>query len=264
MSIYESEAPAPPQGVEPLLTDLGKAAELDPDMATRRDLTWVRRAAIALWALGMFAEFWVHGLAFDRTRLILLMCFGMFAACIGRRRAITVVIDWLPFVLILLFYDWTRNVAQLIDMPTQWHLAPDVDKWMFGVNLTVWLQSHLKYAEPTWWEVVTSVVYISYFIVPYAMAAILWVRDRTVWRRYAACFLATTFIALVGYTLVPAAPPWAAAQCTAEQVKDHPRDPRACMRRNRSPTADCSARSSPVTTVPRPMSNGSRGAAGVC
>ncbi|MFZ2239007.1 MAG: phosphatase PAP2 family protein [Gordonia amarae] len=228
MSIDESEAPAPPQGVEPLLTDLGKAAELDPDMATRRDLTWVRRAAIALWALGMFAEFWVHGLAFDRTRLILLMCFGMFAACIGRRRAITVVIDWLPFVLILLFYDWTRNVAQLIDMPTQWHLAPDVDKWMFGVNPTVWLQSHLKYAEPTWWEVVTSVVYISYFIVPYAMAAILWVRDRTVWRRYAACFLATTFIALVGYTLVPAAPPWAAAQCTAEQVKDHPRDP-PCM-----------------------------------
>ncbi|MBM7365563.1 hypothetical protein JOC45_000244 [Gordonia hydrophobica] len=33
---------------------------------------------------------------------------------------------------------------------------------------------------------------------------------------------------LVGYTLVPAAPPWAAAKCTAEQVVDHPHDP-PCM-----------------------------------
>lgn len=75
---------------------------------------------------------------------------------------------------------------------------------------------------------IVSVVYMSYFIVPYATAAVLWVRDRRVWRRFAACFIAVSFLGLVGYTLVPAAPPWAAARCTAVQVADHPHDP-PCM-----------------------------------
>ncbi|MFW0783118.1 phosphatase PAP2 family protein [Gordonia sp. CPCC 206044] len=211
-----------------MLDDIAAAAAPDVESTGRRDLTLVRRIAIAVWLAFMVYEIVVYGLAFDRTRLIILLCLGMVAATIGRRRAVSVIIDWLPFALILLLYDWTRDVARIVDMPTQWHLAVDVDHWLFGVNPTVWLQSHLKDASPPWWEVVTSVVYMSYFIVPYAAAAVLWLRDRAAWRRYAACFVATTFLALVGYTLVPAAPPWAAARCTAEQVVDHPREPQ-CM-----------------------------------
>lgn len=189
--------------------------------------TW-RRVAVVLWLAVMIWQFTVHGLAFDRTRLILWMCLGLAAASIGRRRITTVIVDWLPFALVLVLYDLTRNVAQWMGMPTHWHLAPDVDHWMFGVNPTVWLQSHIKSAEPPWWEMITSVVYVSYFVIPYAVAGVLWLRDRHAWRRYAVAFVATTFLALVGYTLLPAAPPWAAARCTAEQVQDNPRDP-ACM-----------------------------------
>lgn len=217
-----------PTGVEPFLDDIAAAAELEPHPEQRRDLTVVRRIAVAAWAAFMVYEISVDGLAFDRTRLIVLLCLGLLAASIGRRRAITVFIDWLPFALILLFYDWTRDVAVWLGMPTQWHLAPDIDHAIFGVNPTVWLQEHLKHASPPWWEIITSVVYMSYFIVPYAVAAVLWLRDRAAWRRYAACFVATTFLALVGYSLVPAAPPWAAARCAAVEVADHPHDP-LCM-----------------------------------
>lgn len=176
----------------------------------------------------MVWQFAVHGLAFDRTQLILWMCLGLAAASIGRRRITTVIVDWLPFAAVLFLYDLTRDVAQWMDMPTHWDLAPAVDRWLFGVIPTVWLQSHIKVSEPPWWEVVTSVVYVSYFVVPYAVAGVLWLRDRSAWRRYAVAFVATTFLALVGYTLLPAAPPWAAARCTAEQVVDSPRDP-PCM-----------------------------------
>lgn len=217
-----------PRGVEPLIDDLGAAAEMEPEPQKRRDLTTVRWVALAAWLAFMIYEFTEHGLAFDRTRLLVLLCLGLLAASIGRRRAITVIIDWLPFALILLLYDWTRDIAVWLGMPTQWHLAVDVDHAIFGVNPTVWLQSHLKLAEPPWWEIITSVVYMSYFVVPYAAAAVLWLRDRVAWRRYAVCFVATTFLALVGYTLVPAAPPWAAAKCTAAEVADHPHDP-LCM-----------------------------------
>lgn len=223
-----SAATSRTRGVEPVIDDVAAAAAVDTGPQRRRDLTMVRRIAIVAWVVFMIYEFVAYGLAFDRTRLIILLCLGMLAASIGRRKAISVIIDWLPFALILLLYDWTRDVARIVDMPTQWHLAVDVDQWMFGVNPTVWLQSHIKAPEPPWWEVVTSVIYMSYFIVPYAAAAVLWLRDRSAWRRYAACFVATTFLALIGYTLVPAAPPWAAARCTAEQVADHPREP-TCM-----------------------------------
>ncbi|GAB92458.1 phosphatase PAP2 family protein [Gordonia rhizosphera] len=234
MSIDEAIDADPPNdrghrpGVEPFLDDVAAAAEMEPEPEKRRDLTMVRRIAIVAWIAFMVYEFSVSGLAFDRTRLIILLCLGMLAATIGRRKAISVIVDWLPFALILLLYDWTRDVARIVDMPTQWFLAADVDHAIFGVNPTVWLQSHIKDASPPWWEVITSVVYMSYFIVPYAAAAVLWVRNRAAWRRYAACFVATTFLALVGYTLVPAAPPWAAARCTAVQVADQPRDPQ-CM-----------------------------------
>ncbi|ORM37832.1 phosphatase PAP2 family protein [Williamsia sp. 1135] len=194
------------------------------------DLTLWRWLAISVWLGVVIWHLAVLGLAFDRTRLLLLLCTGLAAACIGKRNVLTVLVDWLPFAAILLLYDFTRNIAQWMDMPTQWALAIDFDQALFGVNPTAWLQSQLKQEQPPWWEVITSVVYMSYFIVPYAAAAVLWLRNRHVWRRYAAGFLLLTFLALVGYTLVPAAPPWAAAQCNAVEVQDHPRHP-SCMDR---------------------------------
>lgn len=195
-----------------------------PEPRPRRDLRSARRVALILWALIMVWQVAEHGLAFDRTRLIVLLCLGLVAASIGRRKVITVFLDWAPFAVILILYDWTRNLAQIIQVPVAWHLAPDVDKAIFGVVPTVWLQEHLKEPSAPWWEVLTSAVYMSYFVVPYAVAAVLWLRDRSAWRRFALCFVTATFLGLVGYTLVQAAPPWAAARCTAEQVADGPRE----------------------------------------
>ncbi|MEO9326359.1 phosphatase PAP2 family protein [Gordonia sp. B21] len=215
--------------MESVLDDLAAAAEMEAEPENRRDLTLVRRIAIAAWALLIVLHFVFYGLAWDRTRLIILLCLGLAAASIGRRRFITIILDWLPFALILMLYDWTRDIARIVGMPTHWHLAIDFDAWLFGGRTpTAILQEQLKQAAPPWWEVIVSVVYMSYFIIPYAVAAWLWLKDRAAWRRYAACFVATTFLALVGYTLVPGAPPWAAARCTAVEVQDYPRDP-ICM-----------------------------------
>ncbi|WP_010121062.1 phosphatase PAP2 family protein [Corynebacterium nuruki] len=195
---------------------------------TAHDLTRIRRWAIIAWAVLMVVELSVHGLAFDRTRLIILLCLGLIAACIGRHRTMSVILDWAPFAVILLLYDWTRNAAQTINFPVQWTLAPEVDKAIFGVVPTAWLQEHLKHPEAAWWEVIVGLVYMSYFIAPYAVAAWLWLKNRMVWRRFAACFIAVSFLGLIGYTFVPAAPPWAAARCTAEEVVDQPHED-ACM-----------------------------------
>ncbi|SIR62631.1 phosphatase PAP2 family protein [Williamsia sterculiae] len=191
-----------------------------------RNPTWWRRIALVVWAVAVVAMFVHNGVSMDRTGLLVFLCSGLAAASIGRRRIITVVVDWLPFAAVLVLYDQTRNVAQWMGMPTQWWLAVAADRHLFGgVEPTLWLQQHLKEATPPWWEIITSVVYVSFFVVPYAVAAVLWLRDRVAWRRFAVCFVLTSFLGLVGYTFVPAAPPWAAARCAPAEVVDHPRNP---------------------------------------
>jgi membrane-associated phospholipid phosphatase len=98
----------------------------------------------------------------------------------------------------------------------------------FGTVPTVWLQERLKLPLPPWWEIVISTVYMSFFVLPYVVAAVLWLRDRDEWKAFVRLFVGLSFTALIIYTLLPAAPPWAAARCTSADVDGGPSYPQ-CM-----------------------------------
>lgn len=194
-----------------------------------RTLTITRRTLVIAWALTLV--YWVNrvGLTFDRNTLLIYVVAGLIAGSIGTRGVLNVLRDWLPFILLLLVYDLSRGAAEALGRPTQWHLQLDFDRWLFGgTEPTVWLQAHLKEPFPPWWETIVSLIYVSYFFAPYAVAGVLWLRDRTAWRRFAAQFVLISFIGLIGFVTFPAAPPWAAAQCSAAEVADGPSDP-ACI-----------------------------------
>lgn len=198
-----------------------------------RVLLVVRWLAVAVWATVVVYRTATDGFAFNRELLLLYISTGLLAASIGQaRRMFYVIRDWLPFALILIAYDLSRGAADLIGHPTLWHWQADADRWLFGGNMpTVWLQERLKLPEPPWWEVVVSTVYMSFFILPYVVAAALWLRDRDEWKRFVKLFVGLNVAGLVIYALVPAAPPWAAARCTAEDVADGPSGP-GCMFRS--------------------------------
>jgi membrane-associated phospholipid phosphatase len=142
-----------------------------------------------------------------------------------------VIRDWLPFALVLVAYDLSRGAATLVGRPTVWHWQVDADRWMFfGHVPTVWLQERLKLPNPPWWEIVISTVYMSFFILPYVVAAVLWLRDRDEWKAFVRLFVGLSFTALIVYTVLPAAPPWAAARCTAADVDGGPSGPRCMFR----------------------------------
>lgn len=110
-----------------------------------------------------------------------------------------------------------------------WHWQADADRWMFfGHMPTVWLQERLKLPEPPLWEVLMSSVYMSFFILPYVIAGVLWLRNRDEWKSFVKLFVGLNFAGLLIYALVPAAPPWAAARCTAADVAGGPSGPE-CM-----------------------------------
>jgi len=197
-----------------------------------RWLTIARWVAITVWATVVVYRTATDGFAFNRELLLLYISTGLLAASIGQgRRMLFVIRDWLPFALVLLAYDLSRGAADLIGRPTLWHWPADVDRLLFGGTMpTVWLQERLKLAQAPWWEVVISTVYMSFFILPYVIAGVLWLRNRDEWKRFVKLFVGLSFAALAVYALVPAAPPWAAARCTAGDIADGPSGPRCMFR----------------------------------
>jgi len=193
--------------------------------AERYNLVLIRRLTVTIWALTIAVLLATRTMSFGRSYVLVAVAIGLAAASIGRRNMLSVIRDWLPFGVLLTVYDSTRGIAAFLGMPTQWHFAVDADRWMFSVVPTVWLQAHLKMAEAQWWEVFTSFVYMSYFVVPYAVAGFLWLRDRDQWRRFTLRLISIFFLGLIGYVMVPAAPPWAAAKCTSVEVIDGPAFP---------------------------------------
>ena len=202
----------------------------DAAQTRERWLTIARRIAIATWAVVVLYRTITKGFAFNRELLLVYICAGLIAASIGQgRRILDVVRDWLPFAVVLVAYDLSRSAATLVGRPTMWHWQIDADRWLFfGTVPTVWLQERLKLPSPPWWEVVISTVYMSFFILPYVVAAILWLRDRDEWKSFVRLFVGLSFTALAIYTILPAAPPWAAARCTSADVVGGPSGP-SCM-----------------------------------
>ncbi|MDT7737393.1 MAG: hypothetical protein QOK09_762, partial [Mycobacterium sp.] len=181
-----------------------------------RWLTFARRVAVTTWALVVAYRTLTDGLAFNRELLLLYISTGLIAASIGRgRKVFGVLRDWLPFALVLLLYDLSRGAATLLGAPTLWRFQPNADRWLFfGTVPTVWLQERLKMPQPPWWEVIISSIYMSFFVLPYVVAGVLWLHNRSDWAAFVRRFVALSFAALVVYIVMPAAPPWAAARCT--------------------------------------------------
>ncbi|WP_216910516.1 phosphatase PAP2 family protein [Nocardia noduli] len=140
---------------------------------------------------------------------------GIIAFSIDRpwRDHLRVVVDWLPLVAVLLVYDFTRDLADTVGMPLRMHELVTVERWFFdGALPTVWLQQHLAEDGQPWWTPIIGIVYTTHFIVPWAVAAIFYLYSRPMWARYMRRILVLSYLALVTYILVPAAPPWYASR----------------------------------------------------
>jgi membrane-associated phospholipid phosphatase len=155
------------------------------------------------------------GVPTDRGSLLLIILAGIGIRCLGRGwpaygRAL---LDWLPFTAVLIAYDYSRGVADALGMPLHVADVADVDRFAFGQVPTVWLQNHFfDPGSPHWYDAVATLAYASHFLATPITAAILWLRDRAVWVRFARRVIALALAGLATYILFPAAPPWYAAR----------------------------------------------------
>jgi membrane-associated phospholipid phosphatase len=134
--------------------------------------------------------------------------------------------DWLPVVLLLVFYNLSRGAADKLFDPHVTFMI-HADEWLFGWLTdgkipTIWLQQHLyQPGVVQWWEVAVSLVYISHFLTVPTAAVVLWLRNRGLSYRFMRRWITLSLAGLVTYFLYPAAPPWWAWKegYLAEEVK---------------------------------------------
>lgn len=117
--------------------------------------------------------------------------------------------DWVPFVLIFLGWEAMRGLADNFGAAVHSDGVIALERAIsFGVVPPVELQ-RLFYrpdaVNPL--DVATSVLYAAHFIFPLGVAFIFWMRDRTLYYRFAGTMLLMALAAFVVYLLLPVAPP---------------------------------------------------------
>jgi hypothetical protein len=142
------------------------------------------------------------------------VCGALACALLGRpwRKVLRLVRDWLPVMILLTAYDFTRGVADSLGIGVHVHVMMDFDRFLFlGTTPTQWLQAHVN--DPrvvNWLDVAFTLIYTSYFIVPFTVAGFVWARDRLEFLRLSRRIVTLFAAGLATYIAFPAAPPWMA------------------------------------------------------
>ena len=184
-------------------------------VATQQRWRRVRRGLAVVYLALLAAIVLTIGVPTDRGSLLLIILAGLGITCIGRgwRAYGQALLDWLPFTTVLIAYDYSRGVADALGMPLHVSDVAAVDRFAFGQVPTVWLQNHfLDPGSAHWYDAAATLLYASHFLATPITAAILWIRDRATWVRFARRVIALALAGLATYILFPAAPPWYAAQ----------------------------------------------------
>ena len=175
----------------------------------------VRRSALALYFASLILWSAIYGIPVQRELVVLWICGALACASLGRhpREILQLLIDWLPIVIVLSAYDFSRGAADSFGIGVHVHPMIDFDRFaFFGQTPTEWLQGHLDGPGVAWWDVAFTLIYTSYFIVPFAAAGVLWARDRIAFLGFRRRVVVLALAGLATYIAFPAAPPWMAAQ----------------------------------------------------
>lgn len=168
-------------------------------------VTWLKRIyVVAIIAAFLFwRAFWT----LDALFLVALSIFVIYGY--GKE----FIRKFLPFVVLLISYDALRGLVPLIDKHVHFTTMIDFDKWIaFGTIPTIRLQQLLYHGHLAWYDFYFYFLYMIHFVVPFAVAILIWrTRPKLYWR-YVMAFVALSYAGFLTYLAFPAAPPWMASE----------------------------------------------------
>jgi membrane-associated phospholipid phosphatase len=160
---------------------------------------------LTVYLLVMIAIMVTNGLRV--TPDVLVVFIGLGALLVGR--GVMFLRDWLPFVAILLAWEFMRGFADQFGMAVHSDDVIAIERLLFfGIVPTVELQAALfDPAQVAWYDVFLSLLYGAHFAFPLVIAWVFWLRDRDLFFRFAATLMLMALAGFLVYVLLPVAPP---------------------------------------------------------
>jgi len=112
---------------------------------------------------------------------------------------------WIPFVMLLLSYEALAGTVAAFSATKGVFSLSSLDNWMWGFNLTGWIQSTLLSAPVT---MVATVFYELHMPLIVFTSIVLWYWKRRFFSGYVTAVVVTSYLALTTFILLPTAPPW--------------------------------------------------------
>jgi membrane-associated phospholipid phosphatase len=175
-------------------------------------IAWYRRAVpyvLAAYFVAVVVLFLYQNMRFN-VEWVALVLFG---AAILSGRGLLFVRDWGVLFVVLMAWQVTSGLATQFDFPEHVTDLITADKMLFfGHVPSVWLQAHLYHPgalEP--WDVFAASMYMLHFLAPLVAGFLIWMTDRTLFRRFAIAFVLVAVAGFLTYIVYPADPPWRAA-----------------------------------------------------
>lgn len=140
-----------------------------------------------------------------------LLIFASFVAMIFKQAG-EMLKRFVPFVGLLLVYESFRGIVPHLNNNVHYTWMADVDRLLFFGQLpTAWLQHHLWHGNVQWFDFVLYLTYMMHFVLPFALAFVVWkLREKHYWH-YATSYLVVSFAGFLTFLAFPAAPPWMAS-----------------------------------------------------
>jgi hypothetical protein len=137
---------------------------------------------------------------------------AMLVGCVVLGRAKRFIHDWLPFIGLLVSYDFLRGFADDLSGRAQYAQSIQLDHAIFGLVPTVALQNLLFTGPLHWWDYAATFLYFLHFVLPLGFAMVLWLRNRRQFTDFVASLTLLSYAGWLTYIVFPSAPPWMAAQ----------------------------------------------------
>ena len=166
--------------------------------------------AVILYVVATTAFLIWRGISVSPDYFVFILLLG--AVALGRWKAF--IVDWMPFVVLFLGYEFLRGFAGKTGISPHDQAVINIDRFLgFGHLPTLVLQSWFyRGAGSSPLDVTATLFYFLHFAYPLTLGYIFWIRDRSLFRRFAACLLAMSLSAFVFFLLIPVAPPWLASE----------------------------------------------------
>lgn len=186
---------------------------------------WFRPVRLALmwtYLVGYLVWLKTRGLTVDRVSVAIAVGIFLLCAFVGKswRTWGVLLTDCVAYCLMWLAYEKTRGAADdgvsifglfRVKFPLQQTIMRDIDRAMFfGHDPNVVLQDHFWSNTIRWWDVVAGTTYMTHFVFPMIVMAVLWATSHRQWARFMKRFATLLGVACLLFIMLPTVPPWMA------------------------------------------------------